>query len=137
MKTAMVGVVAAGVFLAGAGVAIAESWHYMPNLQAPGVVFERGQYRFNPPGQNHGSFEWAGYLKDGAPRDGHNIYVRVRVEGRDGVEYYGKQGQLVFLHKSIWEASQRYTDDAYVRACVDRGAVWLDACSTEVHFRKG
>lgn len=136
MKPAVVCVVAAGVFLAGAGAAIAESWHYMPDFQARGANFQNGHYRFNPPGQNHGSFEWAGYLRDTSPRDGHNVYVRVRVEGHDGVEYYGKQGKSVFLHKSNWEASQRYTDDAYVRACVDRGTVWLDDCSGEVHFRK-
>src|SRR5690349_6568071 len=92
MKKSWSGVVAAGVFLAGAGTAAAAAWHELPEMTVQGVYFYEGRYKFNPPGRNHGAFEWAGYLHDAVARDGHNVYMQVRVEGHGAVRYYGKQG---------------------------------------------
>ncbi|MDU8997523.1 MULTISPECIES: hypothetical protein [Streptomyces] len=136
MKKSWAGVVAAGVFLTGAGTAAAAAWHELPEMTVQGVYFYEGRYKFNPPGQNHGAFEWAGYLHDAVARDGHNVYMQVRVEGHGAVRYYGKQGRTVSLHKSNWDGAQQYTDDAYIRACVDRGAAQSDLCTAELHYKK-
>lgn len=135
MKTAMVGVVAAGVFLVGAGTAMAGSWHDLPQMTPTGVTFDKGQYRFNAAGQNHGAFEWTGHLKDASASDGHNVYMQVRIEGHDWVRYNGKQRQTVFMHHLNWDGAQRYTDDADLRACRDRGSLRPDNCSFTNHFK--
>ncbi|MEV4446115.1 hypothetical protein [Streptomyces mirabilis] len=135
MKTAMAGVVAAGVFLVGAGTPMAGSWNRLPRLTPTGVQFAQGQYRFNEAAQNHGSFEWSGQLKDALPGDNNNVYMLVRVEGHDWVRYNGKQRQTVFLHHSNWDGAQQYTDDADLRACRDRGTLRPDNCSPTRHFR--
>ncbi|MER7685796.1 hypothetical protein [Streptomyces sp. NPDC097610] len=135
MKTAMVGVVAAGVFLVGAGTSMAGAWHELPRMKPTGAQFDQGQYRFNAAAQNHGAFEWAGQLKDALPDDNNNVYMQVRVEGHDWVRYNGKQRQTVFLHHSNWDGAQQYTDDADLRACRDRGSLRPDNCSPTRHFR--
>ncbi|MBP5863823.1 hypothetical protein F3K20_14030 [Streptomyces scabiei] len=135
MKRAAVGVlVAAGLIFTAAGAALAAEQGEIPRLQAPGAAFVDGRYKFNPPGTNHGSFEWAGILKDTNLRDGHNVYVQVRVEGHGWARYYGKQRSAVRLHHSNWSGSQRYTDDAAIRVCRDRGALHPDNCSRTEHF---
>ncbi|WP_393083419.1 hypothetical protein [Streptomyces sp. LN704] len=136
MKRVWAGVVAAGVFMVGAGTAVAASWQGLPDMGVQGVRFDQGKYKFNPAGQNHGAFEWAGYLHDSLARDGRNVYMQVRVEGHGPVRYYGKRGRTVLLHKSNWDGAQQYTDDAYIRACVDRGAAQWDLCSRELHYKK-
>ncbi|MEU1162623.1 hypothetical protein ABZ372_18710 [Streptomyces sp. NPDC005921] len=98
------------------------------------AAFEKGRYRFNPAGQNHGSFEWSGRLVDAAPRDGHNVFVAVRVEGHPPVRYYGKQGKAIDLHHYNWDGAQRYTDDAYITLCVDRGSIRGELCSVQLHL---
>jgi hypothetical protein len=136
MKRAVVGLVAAGVFLAGAGTAVASSWQRLPELAVKGsAAFEEGHYRFNPAERNHGSFEWTGYLNDISPDDDHNGYLQVRVEGHDWVRYYGKQRKRVYLHHSNWDGAQRYTINAFIRVCLDRGTLRPDNCSHELHFK--
>jgi hypothetical protein len=135
MKRAMVGVVAAGLLLAGAGAALAaQQQGSIPLLDTRGVEFAEGHYKFNPPGTNHGAFEWSGLLSDIDTGDGHNVYVQVRVEGHGWARYYGKQRSAVRLHHSNWSGSQRYTDDASIRVCRDRGALHPDNCSRTEHF---
>ncbi|WP_244188760.1 hypothetical protein [Streptomyces yokosukanensis] len=99
------------------------------------MTFEEGRYRFNPVERNHGSFEWSGYLNDVDPNDDHNGYMQVRVEGHDWSRYYGKQRKRVFLHHSNWDGAQRYTEDAYVRVCLDRGTLRPDNCSGQLHYK--
>ncbi|MFF7985949.1 hypothetical protein ACFZDK_43710 [Streptomyces sp. NPDC007901] len=135
MKKALASVVAAGIFLAGAGTAFASSWQKLPDLKTRGAAFEQGFYRFNPAERNHGSFEWSGYLIDTDPDDNHNGYVQVRVEGHDWARYYGKQRQRVRLHHSNWDGAQRYTDDAYFRVCLDKGTLRPDNCSSPRHYQ--
>lgn len=136
MKQVWAAVATAGVFLAGAGTAGAASWHDLKDMTVPGVRFHEGHYKFNAQGRNHGAFEWTGYLNDTSVRDHHNVYVEVRVEGHSPMRYYGKQGRTVSLHRFNWDGAQQYTDDAYLRACVDRGVAKWDLCSTEVHYAK-
>ncbi|MFC4504853.1 MULTISPECIES: hypothetical protein [Streptomyces] len=121
---------AAAAFLGGAGTAVGEAaWRDLPVMNSSGVRFQEGEYRFNPPQQNHGAFEWKGELKDANPEDGHNVYMLVRVESHDWVRYNGKQRKTVTLHHSNWDGAQRYTDDAEIKACRDRGSLHPDNCS--------
>ncbi|WP_063807152.1 hypothetical protein [Streptomyces scabiei] len=134
MKKALVAMVAAGLVLTGAGAALAAQQGEIPALESGGVEFLKGEYRFNPPGINHGSFEWNGLLKDSLPEDGHNVYVQVRVEGHGWARYYGKQRSTVQLRHADWSGSRRYTDDARIRACRDRGSLRPDNCSPTQSF---
>ncbi|MFC9929519.1 hypothetical protein [Streptomyces sp. NPDC127190] len=135
MKKALAGVLAAGVFLAGAGTAFASSWKEANPIEVDRkVVLKDIEYRFNPAHHNHGAFEWRGALKDLDPGDGRNGYVRIRVENRGWVHYYGKQRSTVRMHHSNWEGSQLYTDDADISVCLDRGALRWDDCTNGVHF---
>ncbi|MET9102658.1 hypothetical protein [Streptomyces antibioticus] len=130
MKKVLVGVLTAAAFLAGAGTAAATvDWSGLPLLKSSGVRFVEGEYLFNPATRNHGAFEWKGKLKDAAPRDGHNVYVQVRIESHNWVRYNGEQGRTVLLHHSNWDGAQRYTEDAEIRACRDRGSLRPDNCS--------
>lgn len=135
MKTAMVGIVAAGVFVTGAGAVLAAQQGSIPTLDTRGVEFLDGHYKFNPPGTNHGSFEWSGLLRDANSGDGHNVYVQVRVEGHGWARYYGKQRRTVRVHHSDWSGAQRYTDDAKMRVCRDRGSLRPDNCSPIQSFQ--
>ncbi|MDX2676922.1 hypothetical protein [Streptomyces soliscabiei] len=109
----------------------------MPNLHSSGVDFLKGQYRFNPAGRNHGAFEWQGDLKDSDPEDGHNVYMLVRVEGHGWVRYNGKQRKTVSLHQSNWDGAQRYTNNAKIKACRDRGSLHPDNCSFTESYSSG
>ncbi|QNS08918.1 hypothetical protein IAG42_24185 [Streptomyces xanthii] len=125
------GLVAAGVFAGGAGVAVAASWHGM-QLKSAGASFS-GWYLFNKRGVNHGAFEWKGTLKDQDRTDGHNAYIETKIEGHDWTRTYGKQGKAVNLHRSHWDGAQAYTRDAYMRVCRDRGSLHPDNCSSTMH----
>ncbi|WP_329217124.1 hypothetical protein OG352_14160 [Streptomyces sp. NBC_01485] len=138
MRKLLVGVLATGAFLVGAGTAVGTAgWHGMPELHSSGVDFLEGEYRFNPAGQNHGAFEWKGQLKDADPEDGHNVYMLVRVEGHDWVRYNGKQGKTVSLHHSNWDGAQRYTSHADIKACRNRGSLHPDNCSRTKSYPSG
>jgi hypothetical protein len=133
VKNVVVGLVAAGVFAGGAGVAVAGSWHELPVLPSSGVKFYGGHYKFNEARVNHGAFEWKGKLQDKSKGDGHNVYMLSKIEGHDWQRYYGKQGRTVSLHRSNWDGAQAYTTNAYLRACRDRGSLRPDNCSEIVH----
>ncbi|MFE1296988.1 hypothetical protein [Streptomyces sp. NPDC058731] len=135
MKKAMAGVLAAGAFLLSAGTALGTpGWHGVSTIEGSGVRFHSGEYRFNPAHQNHGAFEWRGKLEDADKKDGHNVYMQVRIEGHGWVRYNGKQNTTVALHQSNWDGAQLYTSHAYMRACRDKGSLQPDNCSPTVHF---
>lgn len=93
MKRAFLGVVAAGLMVAGVGTSVADSWHKVGSMSTTGADFLEGRYRFNSSERNHGSFEWEGKLRDTKVADGHNVYVMVRVESHAWSRYKGKQGK--------------------------------------------
>jgi hypothetical protein len=134
MKNALAGFAAVGLILTAAGTAAAAWSASIPVLRSGGVEFLEGEYKFNPAEVNHGAFEWAGRLRDANGGDGHNVYMQVRVEGHDWVRYYGEQKRSVWMHHSNWDGAQRYTIDAYMRACRDRGSLRPDNCSSGQHF---
>jgi hypothetical protein len=131
MKKALIGAVAAGLMLTASGTAVAAWGTPIPDLTSAGVRFSEGEYKLHGPASNHGAFEWKGRLTDGNGGDGHNVYVHVRVEGHDWLKYYGKQRRSVYMHHSNWDGAQRYTSEARIRACRDRGSFHPDNCSHE------
>jgi hypothetical protein len=134
MKKVLVGAAAAVAFFAGMGTAAADAWHKLPEMRPQGVWFYAGHYRFNPPEQNHGAFEWSGKLRDALPNDGHNVYMLARAEAHGWSRYNGKERRVVNMHHFTWSGAQRYTDDADIRACRDRGSLRPDNCSPEFHY---
>ncbi|MEW2246119.1 hypothetical protein AB0907_02085 [Streptomyces sp. NPDC006975] len=141
VKKMLVGWAAAGLFLVSGGTAFAATWGTpITDLHSGGVDFTDGAYLFNRPFNNHGAFEWQGRLMDTLPRDGHNVYMQVRIESHDWVRYNGKQKKAVWLHRSNWDGAQLYTQKAELRACRDRGSLRPDNCSPTMRFlnpRKG
>ncbi|MFF5479078.1 hypothetical protein ACFY5C_17265 [Streptomyces sp. NPDC012935] len=130
------GALVAGLFAMGAGTAVAASWHNIPTLSTGGAKFHHGQYKWWPAGQNHGAFEWKGQLQDADHGDGHNVYIQVKVEGYDWSRYNGKQKKTVPLNHLNWSGAQRYTDDAYIRVCRDKGSLNPDNCSSTKHYQR-
>ncbi|MFD0338335.1 hypothetical protein ACFVH0_06510 [Streptomyces sp. NPDC127117] len=134
-KSATSAVLAAGLFFGGAGAAMAVGWHGLPLLDSDGVAFRQGQYFFNPAGTNHGGFEWRGDLEDTDRKDGHNVYMQVRVQGYAWNRFNGKQKAKVHLHKTVYDGAARHTTEAYIRACRDRGSLRPDNCSLTKHYK--
>ncbi|WP_330349862.1 hypothetical protein [Streptomyces sp. NBC_00582] len=132
MKKVVLGLATAGLVLSAAVTAFASPVKGgIPALTSDGIAFTEGRYKFNRPGTNHGAFEWRGVLTDVLSGDGHNVYVEAKVEGHDWLRYYGKQRRSVRLHKSNWDGAQRYTGNARLRACRDRGSLHPDNCAPE------
>ncbi|MCX5263376.1 hypothetical protein [Streptomyces sp. NBC_00199] len=129
VKRAVLGVASVGLVLSAAVAAFASpAKGVIPTLETAGVAFTEGKYVFNRPGVNHGAFEWSGRLQDVISTDRHNVYVEVKIQGHGWVRYYGKQRGAVELHKSNWNGAQRYTGEARLRACRDRGTLRPDNC---------
>ncbi|WP_371580371.1 hypothetical protein [Streptomyces sp. NBC_01314] len=134
MKRKSVGLLAAGLMLTGTGAAPVGQQGGIPVLRSGGAEFTEGAYTFNPPGTDHGSFEWSGRLTDTYPNDGHTVYVQVSVERHGWARYYGKQRGSVWMRHSDWSGARRYTDDAAIRVCRDRGSARPDNCSPVQEF---
>ncbi|NBM19864.1 hypothetical protein GUY61_30725 [Streptomyces sp. GC420] len=113
---------------------MAVTWHNIATMETAGAEFNSGKYAWWPAGTNHGGFEWKGNLKDANHGDGHNVYMQVKVEGYDWSRYNGKQKKTVPVGALNWAAPQRYTDDADMRVCRDRGSPRPDNCSPTKHF---
>ncbi|MEW2275829.1 hypothetical protein ACIPD2_39155 [Streptomyces griseofuscus] len=136
MRKLAVGVLAAALFATGAGTAFATSWHTIPTLKTGGAEFNHGKYTFWPAGQNHGAFEWKGNLKDADPNDGHGVYIQVKVEGYSWSRVSGQQKKTVPLDRLSWDGAERYTVNAYLRVCRDRGSFHPDNCSVTKHYKR-
>ncbi|MEU9994776.1 hypothetical protein [Streptomyces sp. NPDC050848] len=124
--------VAAGLFLGGAGVAVADGWHDLPTMTTHGVV-ANGKYKWEPKGQNRGGFHFDVKLRDNEATDGHNVYVETKVEGYSWSRLYGVQRKTVTLKKVIYDGAAQYTKEAWIRACRDRGSLRPDNCSDTVY----
>ncbi|GGT67225.1 hypothetical protein [Streptomyces lateritius] len=141
MRKLATAAVVAGLFLGGAGAAVAavaDSWHKTPAFRDPGVEFAQVKYLWEPKGRNHGGFHFRGTLNDTDHGDGHNVYVEVKVEGYDWNRFKGVQRKKVSLDKVVWDGAAQYTSLAEMRACRDRGTLRPDNCSDPRTFsRKG
>ncbi|MFG2640849.1 hypothetical protein ACGFYP_07760 [Streptomyces sp. NPDC048370] len=129
--------VAAGLFLGGAGVAVADGWHQIPNLVTKGAAFDSAAYTWEPKGRNHGGFRFKGLLADRDGNDGHNVSVEVRVNGYGWNTFKGVQNKKVALDKVVYDGAAQLTTDAWIRLCRDRGSLRPDNCSQTEHYSRG
>lgn len=129
-------VVAAGLFVGGMGVAVADGWRKIPTLKDSGVEFHHGAYVWEPKERNHGGFHFKGTLADDWPNDGHNVYVEVKVEGYDWNRFKGVQKKEVALDKLVYDGAALYTSEAWLRACRDRGTLRPDNCADTKHYKR-
>ncbi|WP_328772144.1 hypothetical protein [Streptomyces sp. NBC_00286] len=136
MRKLAAGALVVGLFAMGAGTAVAASWHDMPTFSTGGAKLHHGEYAWHPAGTHHGAFEWKGKLQDTDHDDGHNVYVQVKVEGYGWSRYNGKQKKTVSIGARNWAAPQRYTDDADIRVCRDKGSFNPDNCSVSKHYNR-
>ncbi|MGW6568487.1 hypothetical protein [Streptomyces sp. NPDC054975] len=128
--------VAAGLFLGGAGAAVADSWKSLGQMLTLGAELQVPEYRWWPKGENHGGFNFRGRLKDLDPNDGHNVYVEAKVEGYSWNRFKGVQKKTVPLNKVVYDGAAQYTKDAEIRVCRDRGTLRPDNCTIPKSFRR-
>ncbi|MFE0250487.1 hypothetical protein [Streptomyces sp. NPDC059010] len=62
--------------------------------------------------------------------------VQVRVEGYDWSRFNGKQKKTVWLDKLSYDGAALHTDDAWIRACRDRGSLHPDNCSVTKEYHR-
>ncbi|MFJ3584347.1 hypothetical protein ACIPPS_19240 [Streptomyces sp. NPDC090127] len=127
---------AAGLFLGGMGVAVADAWHYPERLETTGAWLSDWSYTWEPRGRNHGGFHFKGDLIDRNHRDGHNVYVQARVEGYSWNRFNGVQMKTVRLDKIVYDGAAQYTSTADIRVCRDRGSLRPDNCSFTKPFKR-
>ncbi|WNI29917.1 hypothetical protein [Streptomyces sp. ITFR-6] len=144
-RTIAIGALTCALFAGGVGVAFAgasggteatASWHKISTRKSSGVSFHSGSYKFEPKGANRGAFHWKGWLKDTNSGDGHNVYVQVRVEGYNWGRFNGKQKKSVWKDKLSYDGAALYTNDAWIRACRDRGSFHPDNCSPTKYYKR-
>ncbi|MFF3774769.1 hypothetical protein [Streptomyces sp. NPDC002232] len=127
--------VAAGLFFGGMGVASAASWGHELNMSTAGAEF-RGWYKWEPKFQHHGGFHVRGRLADADPGDGHNVYLRAKVEGYGWVRVKGTQRKTVDIDETIYDGAVLETNHAEIQLCRDRGSLRPDNCSDLRKFRR-
>lgn len=128
--------ITAALFIGGAGAAMADSWNEFPETQTGGASFRSGQYKWEAPGKHHGAFHLKGRLADTNTKDGHNVYVEIRVAGYDWNRFKGVQNGVARVDALVYDGAARYTNDASVRVCRDRGTIRIDDCSTTRTFKR-
>ncbi|MFF9013068.1 hypothetical protein ACF09C_08890 [Streptomyces sp. NPDC014870] len=104
-------------------------------METPGLT-AGGDYKWEPRGQNHGGFHFKLTLTDADPADGHNVYVETKVEGYSWSRIYGVQRKSVRLDKVIYDGAAQYTNEAWLRACRDRGSLRPDNCAQTLRYHR-
>ncbi|MEU6945721.1 hypothetical protein ABZ957_10855 [Streptomyces sp. NPDC046316] len=137
MRKLMTVAVAAGLFVGGAGVAVADGWERIPKLQTKGAEFGSAAYTWEPRGRNHGGFHFNGELADLNVKDGHNVSVEVKVNGYGWNTFKGVQNKRISLDKVVYDGAAQLTTDAWIRLCRDRGSLRPDNCSVTRHYQRG
>ncbi|WP_282694690.1 hypothetical protein [Streptomyces sp. CC208A] len=126
-RKSVTAVVVSGLFFGGAGVAVADSWREL-KMRSPGVAFT-GSYKWEPKFVHRGGFHVKGKLSDTDSRDGHNVYIRARVEAYDWTRVKGVQKESVPVDHVFFDGAMLETTEAQIQACRDRGALRPDNCS--------
>lgn len=124
--------VAAGLFVGGIGAAVADSWQRL-DLNTTGAKFN-GQFAWEPAGKNHGAFHFRGMLRDDVAGDGHNVYIQAKVQGYGWSRFNGVQRKDVYVDELVFDGAARFSTDAKVRVCRDRGSLRPDNCSPTSSF---
>lgn len=117
------GLLAATFVLSTGGVALAHSGSF-PTISTTGVSFTGGYYAFAD--RTTYDFRYSGTLNDTAA-DGHNVFVHGRVAGYGyGSRLYSPGAKSQYLN----DPAATRVSTANVQACVDRGTLYPDRCSS-------
>ncbi|MFJ5708849.1 hypothetical protein [Streptomyces sp. NPDC093105] len=134
LRKSLTAAVAAGLFFGGAGVAVADSWKGL-HMSSSGVSFE-GNYKWEAKFVHKGGFHVRGDLNDTDHGDGHNVYLRARVEAYDWTRVKGVQKKSVHVDHVFFDGAVLETQHARIQACRDRGSLRPDNCSHLREFRR-
>ncbi|MFF0555944.1 hypothetical protein [Streptomyces sp. NPDC004266] len=127
---------AVGLFVGGAGVAAADSWHGLALFKTTGARFAGGKYKWEPAEVQQGAFHIKGTLRDVGLDDNHNVYLQVKVHGYGWNRFDGVQKKDVWIDKLVHDGASRYTNTAEVRVCQNRGSLHPDNCSPTRSFKR-
>ncbi|MFF6790405.1 hypothetical protein ACFY9C_15170 [Streptomyces filamentosus] len=130
----MTAAIAAGLFFGGASAAVADSWRDL-HMSTRGVSFV-GEYQWEPKFVRKGGFHVRGDLNDAHHGDGHNVYLRARVEAYDWTRLKGVQKKSVHIDHVFFDGAMLETQEAKIQACRDRGSLRPDNCSHLREFRR-
>ncbi|MER5965166.1 hypothetical protein [Streptomyces sp. NPDC002057] len=134
MRKFATAVVAAGLFFGGMGVAVADSQHKLV-MTTPGVAFV-GTYQWQSTTKVPSGLHVKGELRDKNPDDGHNVYLRVKVEEYAWGRLNGVQKRDIKIDKVYYDGAVLKTKEVRMQACRDRGSLRPDNCSDERHFKR-
>ncbi|MER5205113.1 hypothetical protein [Streptomyces sp. NPDC002825] len=126
--------VAAGLFFGGMGAAAADSPHKLV-MRTPGVGFV-GTYQWQAANKVPSGLHVKGELRDENINDGHNVYLRVKVEGYSWGQVTGVQRKRVKIDKVFSDGAVLRTNMVRMHACIDRGSLRPDYCSPERLFER-
>ncbi|MFB7586728.1 hypothetical protein [Streptomyces sp. NPDC056169] len=129
MRKLATAVVAAGLFFGGMGVAVADSKHDLI-MSTPGVAFV-GTYQWQPTSKVPSGLHVKGELRDKDSGDGHNVYLRVKVEKYAWGHLKGVQGRDIKVDKVYYDGAVLKTKEVRMQVCRDRGSLRPDNCSPE------
>ncbi|MFD3331311.1 hypothetical protein ACFWV1_01425 [Streptomyces sp. NPDC058700] len=134
MRKFATAVVAAGLFFGGMGVAVADSTHELV-MKTPGAKFV-GTYAWQPTSRIPSGLHVQGDLIDRAGEDGHNVYLRMKVEGYAWGRINGTQRKTVKIDKVFSDGAVLKTKNVRLQTCRDRGSLRPDNCSDELHIKR-
>lgn len=127
LRKSVTAAIAAGLFFGGASAAVADSWHRL-KMRSTGVHF-KGSYKWEPKFVHRGGFHIDGTLEDTEPDDGHNVYLRARVESYGWTRVKGVQKKTIHVNHVFFDGAVLETTEAEIQACRDRGSLRPDNCS--------
>ncbi|MFF5919652.1 hypothetical protein ACFY8C_15030 [Streptomyces flavochromogenes] len=134
MRKLATAVVAAGLFFGGMGVAVASSPHKLV-MRTPGVAFV-GTYAWQPTTKVPSGLHVKGELRDENDGDGHNVYLRVKVEEYPWGDLKGVQRADMKVDKVFTDGAVLKTKEVRMQVCLDRGSLRPDYCSRERLFSR-
>ncbi|WP_017240549.1 hypothetical protein [Streptomyces sp. SS] len=129
MRKLATAVVAAGLFFGGMGVAVADAAPKLI-LSTPGAALV-GTYKWQPTSKVPSGLHVKGELRDEADNDGHNVYLRSKVEGYPWGELKGVQREDIKIDKVFYDGAVLKTKEVRLQVCLDRGSLRPDSCSPE------
>lgn len=134
MRKLATAVVAAGLFFGGMGVAVADAKHKFV-MTDPGVALV-GTYQWQATSKVPSGLHVKGELRDDDPDDGHNVYLRTRVEGYPWGRIKGTQRKNVKVDEVFFDGAVLMTKEVRLQVCRDRGSLRPDNCSPERLFSR-
>ncbi|MFF5710153.1 hypothetical protein [Streptomyces sp. NPDC012756] len=99
-------------------------------MRTTGVGFI-GTYQWQHPSKIPSGLHVKGSLRDENKNDGHNVYLRIKVEGYPWGEIRGVQKKQVKIDRVFSDGAVLKTNNVRMHACIDRGSLRPDYCSKE------